>query len=52
MSRLEILSIQAGYADVTILDAIDLAIPHGKDIHSLNTRSVAARPFTPFIEAA
>lgn len=78
MSRLEALDIQAGYADVTILDKIDLAIPDGKvtiligangcgkstllktmarilkpsrgnvlldgkDIHSLNTRSVAAR---------
>lgn len=78
MSRLEALNIQAGYADLTILDAIDLAVPDGKvtiligangcgkstllktmarilkpsqghvlldgkDIHALNTRSVAAR---------
>lgn len=78
MSRLEALGIRAGYADVTILDEIDLVIPDGKvtvligpngcgkstllktmariiapargnvlldgkDIHSLNTRSVAAK---------
>src|SRR5690606_19620041 len=78
MSRLETIGLRAGYADVTILDEIDLVIPDGqvtiligpngcgkstllknmarilkpsrgnvlldgKDIHTLDTRAVAAR---------
>ncbi|OAM74579.1 ABC transporter ATP-binding protein [Devosia elaeis] len=78
MSRLETIGLRAGYADVTILDEIDLVIPDGqvtiligpngcgkstllknmarilkpsrgnvlldgKDIHTLNTRAVAAQ---------